>query len=53
MFWQETDAKKPVSKTSFKRHDELYKKLGTREGEKEIYRLVKVREKQSKDFQKV
>jgi len=37
------EAKRAVSKTKFKRYYELYDKLGTKEGEKEIYKLAKVR----------
>lgn len=33
--------------------DELHERLGTKEEEKEIYNLAKVREKQSRDFQNV
>nr|GFC92957.1 retrovirus-related Pol polyprotein LINE-1 [Tanacetum cinerariifolium] len=34
--------KSAVSKAKLKRYDELYERLGTREGEKEIYRLAKI-----------
>jgi len=47
------EAKRAVYKAKLKKYDELYDKLGAKEGEKEINRLAKVREKQPKDFQKV
>ena len=46
-------AKIAVSKAKLKKYDELYERLGTKEGEKEVYRLAKEREKQSRDFKNV
>jgi len=37
--------KSAVIKARLYRYDELYERLRTQEGEKEIYRLAKVREK--------
>ncbi|KAL4142691.1 hypothetical protein QTP88_005101 [Uroleucon formosanum] len=45
--------KSAVSKAKLKRYDELYEGLRTREGEKEIYRLAKVRVKRTRDLQNV
>jgi len=42
-----------VSKAKFNRYDELYEGLETQEREIEIYRLAKVREKRSRDYQNV
>ena len=42
-----------MSKAKLKKYDELYERLGTKEGEKEVYRLAKEREKQSRDFRNV
>lgn len=47
------EAKKAVSKAKFNGYDELYNKSRPRESEREIYRLVKIREKRSNYFQKV
>ena len=46
-------AKSAVSKAKLKKYDELYERLGTKEGGKEVYRLAKEREKQSRDFRNV
>jgi len=46
------EAKRAISKAKFKQYDELYDKLETKKGKKEIYRLAKVVEKRFKDFQK-
>jgi len=37
-------ANKAVRKAKFKKYEELYDRLETNEGEKEVYRLAKVRE---------
>ena len=42
-------AKSAVNKAKLEKYDELYERLGT----KEVYRLVKEREKQSRDFRNV
>ena len=42
--------KSAVNKAKLKRYDELNEQLGTREGEKEIYRLARVRDKRTRDF---
>ena len=46
-------AKSAVSKAKLGKYDELYERLGTKEEEKEMYRLAKEREKQSRDFRNV
>ena len=33
-----------------KRYDEVYEKMGTRKGEKEVYRIAKSRAKSQRDF---
>lgn len=42
--------KSAESKAKFGKYDELYKRLQTKEGGKKVYKLVKGREKQSRDF---
>ena len=44
------NTKKLVSEAKSKAFDDLYRKLGTREGEKDIYKLAKQRDKKSKDL---
>ena len=44
------NTKKLVSEAKSKTFDDLYRKLGTREGEKDIYKLAKQRDKKSKDL---
>jgi hypothetical protein len=46
-------AKNAVSKAKLGTYDELYERLGTKEGKKEVYRLAKEREKQSRDLRNV
>ena len=47
---QKKDAKKAVAKTKAIAMDELYEKLETSEGQKSIYKIVKSRDKASKDM---
>ena len=45
--------KREVAKAKEKADDELYEKLETKEGEKELYRLARQRDRASKDVQQV
>ncbi|KAK3564825.1 hypothetical protein QTP86_027964, partial [Hemibagrus guttatus] len=45
--------KREVSKAKQKAHDELYTRLDTREGEKDLYRLARQRDRDGKDVQQV
>ena len=46
-------AKRKVAKTRNKGYEELYKKLETKKGENEVFKIAKQRNKQSKDVQQV
>ena len=39
-----------VQEARFKAYDELYSKLGTKDGEKNFYKLYKTREMKTKDL---
>ena len=39
-----------VSNVKLKAYDDLYNRLDTNEGEKTIYKLAKLRERKTKDF---
>ncbi|KAK3537920.1 hypothetical protein QTP70_024579 [Hemibagrus guttatus] len=45
--------KREVSKAKQKAYDELYTRLDTREGEKDLYRLARQRDRDGKDVQKI
>ncbi|KAK3561015.1 hypothetical protein QTP86_023207 [Hemibagrus guttatus] len=45
--------KREVSKAKQKAYDELYTRLDTREGEKDLYRLARQRDRDGKDVQQV
>ncbi|KAK3536438.1 hypothetical protein QTP86_009951 [Hemibagrus guttatus] len=45
--------KREVSKAKLKAYDELYTRLDTREGEKDLYRLARHRDRDGKDVQQV
>ncbi|KAK3574354.1 hypothetical protein QTP86_005145 [Hemibagrus guttatus] len=45
--------KREVSKAKLKAYDELYTRLDTREGEKDLYRLARQRDRDGKDVQQV
>ena len=47
------ETKKLVSEAKSKAFEELYHKLGTREGEKDIFKLAKLRERKTRDLQHV
>lgn len=44
------EAKKAMSKASFNAYESSYKKLDTKEGEKNIYKLARTREKKNRDL---
>ena len=46
-------AKREVAKTRNKAYEELYEKLETKEGENELYKIAKQKNRQSKDVQQV
>jgi hypothetical protein len=43
-------AKRAVSETMSQMYDGLYQRLGTKEGEKDIYRMAKSRERKTRDI---
>ncbi|KAK3516282.1 hypothetical protein QTP70_008650 [Hemibagrus guttatus] len=45
--------KREVSKAKQKAYDELYNRLDTREGQKDLYRLIRQRDRDGKDVQQV
>lgn len=42
-----------MSEAKHKAYDDLYRKLGTREGEKDVYKLARMRERKSRDLDHV
>ena len=46
-------AKREVAKAKNKAYDELYEKLDTKEGEKDLYRLARQRDRAGKDVLQV
>ena len=44
------EAKKVIRDAKFKAYDDLYDKLGTNDGEKDVYKLAKLRERKTRDF---
>ena len=42
-------AKRAVSVAKGKTFDDLYQRLGTKEGEKDIYRMARIRERKTRD----
>lgn len=46
-------AKKEVAKAKEKAYDKLYEKLNTEEGEKDLYRLARQRDRAGKDVPQV
>ena len=46
-------AKREVAKARNKAYEKLYKKLETKEGENEVFKIAKQRNRQSKDVQQV
>ena len=44
------EAKRAVSENKYKAYENFYKKLESKEGEKDIYKLAKVRERKSRDL---
>jgi len=43
-------AKRAVNVAKGKAYDDLYQRLGTKEGEKDIYRMVRIRERKTRDI---
>ena len=46
-------AKRAVSVAKGKAYDDLYQRLGTKEGEKDIYRMVRIRERKTRDINQI
>ena len=44
------EAKKVIRDAKFKAYDDLYDKLGTKDGENYVYKLAKLRERKIRDF---
>jgi hypothetical protein len=51
--WAKKEVKKVVRDAKLKAYDDLYTKLGTQEGKKSIYKLAKLRDRKTKDFNNV
>ena len=46
-------AKRTVSVAKGKAYDDLYQRLGTKEGEKDIYRMSRIRERKTRDINQI
>ena len=46
-------AKRAVSVAKGQAYDDLYQRLGTKEGEKDIYRLARIRERKARDINQI
>ena len=46
-------AKRAVSIAKGKAYDDLYQRLGTKEGEKDIYRMPRIRERKTRDINQI
>ena len=46
-------AKQAVSVAKSKAYDDLYQRLGTKEGEKDIYRMARIRERKTRDINQI
>ena len=46
-------AKRAVSKAKGQAYDDLYQRLGTKEGEKDIYRMARIRERKTRDINQI
>ena len=46
-------AKRAVSVAKGRAYEDLYQRLSTKEGEKDIYRMARVRERKTRDFNQV
>ena len=44
------EAKRVIRGAKFKAYVDLYDKLGTKDGEKDVYKLAKLRERKTRDF---
>lgn len=47
------NAKRTMSEARGRAYEDPYQKLNTKEGEKNVYRIAKLREKKTKDFNQV
>ena len=47
------EAKKVVSEAKCKAYDDLFNRLGTRDGKNDIFKLVKIRDRKSNDLDHV
>ena len=45
--------KRAVSVAKSKAYDDLYQRLGTKEGEKDIYRMARIRERKTRDINQI
>ena len=46
-------AKRAVNVAKSKAYDDLYQRLGTKEGEKDIYRMARIRERKTRDINQI
>ena len=46
-------AKRAVSVAKGKAYDDMYQRLGTKEGEKDIYRMARIRERKTRDINQI
>ena len=44
------ETKKVIRDAKFKAYDDLYDKLGTKDGENDVYKLAKLRKRKIRDF---
>ena len=47
------EAKKVIRDAKFKAYDDFYDKLGINNGEKDIYKLAKLRERKTRDLNSI
>ena len=45
-------AKRAVSEARDRAYEDLYQRLGTKEGERDIYKMTKIRERKTRDMAK-
>jgi hypothetical protein len=50
---EEMQKKKAVSEARGQTHTELYRKLDTKDGENDVYKMIKFRERKTRDFNQV
>ena len=46
-------AKRTVSEARGRAYEDLYQRLSTKEGEKDVYRIARLRERRTRDFNQV